>query len=140
MALSDTMFVLRPWIDLDNHPDYKDITDRVEKMDKYFSQNKEGIVALDFEGLVPFENIFSGGANHERVIINNYVTNDQGKTFFDREVQNGFKEWDAVWVYKMGLSKPSFDLYYFTEIQRQDTYRARILRPILNLPPIIPLY
>lgn len=125
-------FVFRPWTDLNTDPRYKDIVNREDKMKAYFADNKEAIVALDWEGPIPFEYIFSEGP--EKISIDSYVTDDQGHTFFSTEVQRDIKDWRDVWIYKMSLSsRGSFNTYYFNEIMKEDTHRAKIMRIVLGM-------
>ena len=64
-----------------------------------------------------------------------YVLDNQGRDFFNSEVQKGLKKWKDVWIYKMALSNQgNFVTYYFKEIKESDTARARFLRDyVLNL-------
>ena len=133
MATYETIFVFRPWTDINNDIRYKDITNREERMRKYFADNKEAIVGIDFEGPIPFEDIFSQGGI-EKLSIDSYIADDQGHTFFDREVQRDIKDWNEVWKYKMGLSmRGGFNYYYFKEIMNGNSHRAEELRRILGI-------
>ncbi len=133
MSTFETIFVFRPWTDLDNDPRYKDFSNREERMKQYFQDNSEGIVALDWEGPIKFENIHSTGATGLGAL--SYVLNSQGHDFFNSLVQNDLKKWEDVWIHKMGLSeRGNFDVYYFDEIKNSNTARAKFLRKfVLNL-------
>ena len=84
MSAYDTIFVFRPWTDLDEDPRYRDIPDRAQRMSEYLQDNREGIVALDFEGPIPFKHIFSEG--YECVLLDSYTVDNQGNTFYDNVV------------------------------------------------------
>ncbi len=132
MATFNIAFVFREWIDLDTDPRYKDIYLRTEKMKKYFEDNQEVITAVDFEGYLRIDEIYSGSSSGEQVLLNGYTTNSEGKTFFDAEVFKTYDEWDKVWKHKMGFFSISFGKFNFNALMSGTSDQANTLREILD--------
>ncbi|HDZ19554.1 hypothetical protein LCGC14_1169090 [marine sediment metagenome] len=134
------IFAFREYVDINSDSRYKDIPDRIERMKKYFEENRKVITLVDFEGYQKVESIFSGSSNWEQVLIDGYSTDSSGKTFFDDDVFKNFAEWDEVWVHKMSLSPNpggSFWTNYFDYIKNGVTGRIdgrpEVMRRILGL-------
>jgi len=134
MGTYDTVFIFKEWVDINK--EYSSIEDSKQKMKAYFEDHKEIITAVDFDGFLKIEEIFSGYSMSEQIIMNGYITDSEGNTFFDlnlREICSGFNEWGDVWTTIMSLNNPgSFLNYYFNEIRAGITPRAQFLSFILK--------
>ena len=133
IATKDTAFIFKEWVDIDK--DYAKFENRLDKMREYFNDYKEMITAVDFTGFLRIEDIYSGYSANEQIIINGYLTDSQGRTFFDREVFKEFDNWDEkIWTIKWGLNPyGTFLTFYFNEIKNGLTPRADFMRRILGL-------
>ncbi len=137
----DTAFIFREWTDIDN--DYNSIVDRKDKLIQYFNDHKNMICAVDFEGFLKIEDIYSGrysmGApRNEQIFINDYSTDSEGITFYN--ALNSFKSWAEIWIAKMslGIQAPeAFMTYYWNYIKNgiseSGDGRPETMRRILGL-------
>lgn len=126
-------FIFKEWVDIDKEYNYYD--NRIETMKAYFNDHKEIITAVDFDGFLRIEDIFSGYSRNEQIIMDGYITDSEGNTFFDltlREICKDFKTWDDVWTIIMGLNAHTFGIYYFNEIRANISPKAQFLYDLLK--------
>ncbi len=129
MGTKDTVFVFREWVDIDTV--YRDIPDSPygnPKMEAYFRDHKKMICAVDFDGFLRLEDIYSGLSRRQQVLLDGYSTNSAGKEFFDSEVFSQLTKWDDVWIHKMGFTIFAFNDFYFNEIKNGYSRLAEFLR------------
>jgi len=135
MATYDMAFIFKEWSDIDAN--YGSIEERVKRMKAYFNDHKEIITIIDFDGFLKIEDLFSGYSVNEQIIMDGYITDSEGNTFFDldlRDICNGFNNWDDVWTTLMGLNNPgTFSTLYFNEIITGSTLRAIKMRKLLGI-------
>ncbi|MHA1105328.1 MAG: hypothetical protein ACTSPN_06350, partial [Promethearchaeota archaeon] len=71
------------------------------------------------------------------IIMDGYITDSEGNTFYDlelRDICNSFSEWDDAWSTIMALSRRgTFSTLYFNEIKTGSTLRAITMRRLLGI-------